>query len=183
MNGWYHLILHHGTGHPAVTYEMMHCTSVITPFFLGSISEPVNVKSMFFIWLYVCIRETEDAWREKEDVLCVYFIAFTDCMLRLVAVQKYSRTSLLLWRKKEEKDRVTVLGDVGIWITISKQWTPNLLSYGTNYSKTFYPISLQNRCRQCFYIFCFATQRVQIIIKPLGLEERIIEIYAMSSAS
>lgn len=65
---------------------MMHCTSVITPFVLGTTSESVNVKSMFFILLYVCIRETEDAGREKEGVLCEYFTAFTDCMLRLVEV-------------------------------------------------------------------------------------------------
>lgn len=36
---------------------------------------------------------------------------------------------------------------------------------------TFLCISLQNRPRQCFCIFCFATQRVQIVIQPLDLEK------------
>lgn len=36
---------------------------------------------------------------------------------------------------------------------------------------TFNYISLQNRPRQCFYLFCFVTLRVQIVIKPLGLEK------------
>lgn len=36
---------------------------------------------------------------------------------------------------------------------------------------TFNYISLQNRPRQCFYLFCFVTPRVQIVIKPLGLEK------------
>lgn len=96
------------------------------------------------------IVKTDAESREKNDVWGVNWIPFTEQTLRFAAGQKCYGTSLLVWKERAVKDQTIALGNVGMWITISEEWPPDLLICDINHSVALLHTWLQNRDTKCF---------------------------------